>query len=215
MEDVKSVGKYRVCTASSVSETAAPLPSDSGSSLLELPAGTLHTEIRDVRVVVISVLVADADNAELLTHQQSPSQERNRYFFISCISYTHLMIRREVIVGSLSTFTAIISGCTNRLFEEEETGYIIIINRTESPIDIQIEILGSGGQSLLDFDGELDYIGGEPELDEEISVTNGQTLSANVKFPDASEEYNHKVRATQINSQQRFQPFSARTTTCQ
>lgn len=105
------------------------------------------------------------------------------------------MIRREFIVGSLSTFTAIISGCTNRLFEEEETGYVIIINRTESPVDIQIEILDSGGQSLLDFDGELDYIGGEPELDEEISVTNGQTLSANVKFLDVSEEYNHKFTA--------------------
>ncbi|WP_124193229.1 hypothetical protein [Natrarchaeobius oligotrophus] len=105
------------------------------------------------------------------------------------------MIRREFIIGFLSIFIAIISGCTNRLFEEEDTGYVIIINRTESPIDIQIEILGPDGQSLLNFDGELDYIGGTPELDEEIPVTNGQTFSANVKFPATSKEYTHEFMA--------------------
>jgi len=96
--------------------------------------------------------------------------------------------RRGVLLALVGA-VPLTSGCVE-LFKSEEPAMLVVINRTEHPIDIEISAVGPDGEQLFSYDDELDYSTGSPEIAEEILTgRNGDEVSAEVYLSDSGEGF--------------------------
>ncbi len=96
--------------------------------------------------------------------------------------------RRGVLLALVGA-VPLTSGCVE-LFKSEEPAMLVVINRTEHPIDIEISAVGPNAEQLFSFDDELEYAANSPEIVENIFTgRNGDEISIGVSLPENGEEF--------------------------